>query len=671
MTVIKDYILENTAGNLYWKNREGVYLGCNNNMLRLVQLESIDDLVGKTDRELLTHLLSDDKIRALEVVDQEVMSLGIEKTFEELGMDIHGAPAFYLSKKIPLRDSKGNIIGLMGTSIDITEQKKAALVKQDTTNNTLFIKDFILENAAGNLYWKNTKGAFLGCNNNTAELCHIDSPKDIVGKTNQDLFGDLLNEEQIQALEALDREVIEEGMEKTAEEVGVDKYNKIAYYLSRKMPLRDQHNKIIGLIGTSIDITQQKNAEAAKKVFLENMRHDIRTALAGVVGSASIIQRESAKNDGDQKIIHEYADNLVASAMALNTFLNEILETVRLGAGSFAVEKIPFDLKQCIERVININLAGAKQKGIELSLQYDQTLPRYLISDYKRLQGIFLELIGNALKFTENGSIHISVESLQSPSQEKLERLKISVTDTGIGIDPSQQDTIFTQFTRLSPSYQGVYSGSGLGLFTVKQFIQELKGVITVNSNLGKGSCFTCILPIEAAEPNAAAQLDTPPPLPLQILTQTYKHPSQETSEEATSRTSTANLTADASIKRLLLVEDNSIAANIAMDVLKHLNCLIDHAKNGEQAIRYSAEQRYDLILMDIGLPDISGLEVSKHIRLHQKERNHTTPIVALTAHVGADDQQQCLDVGMNAVLCKPIEARAVQQVLTTLILPV
>jgi two-component system aerobic respiration control sensor histidine kinase ArcB len=514
-----------------------------------------------------------------------------------------------------------------------------------------YIMDYILVRSAGNLYWKNTEGKYLGCNNNMANVCRLKSPKDIVGKTDYDLFSSLLTEVQIRAIQSADLEVIRLGVDKIVEETGVDADGNVAHYLSCKIPLMDSANTVVGLVGTSIDITKQKRAELVKKEFLENMRHDIRTPLAGIVGSAQILKEESKEPK-----TQEYVDSLVTSSNALSEFLNGILETARVGSGEIPLVKHKFDLKKCLTHMVDLNQAKAQQKDLDLQFDYDAAIPNYLLGDSKRVQRIALELITNALNFTHTGCIKVSVQLAQKQGRAYI--IKIIVTDTGIGIPPEQQQEIFTRFKRLTPSYEGTYNGAGLGLSIVKQFIHDLDAEIYVQSEVSKGAVFTCIIPMKKALLNEALGAETIiPSIPLNVT------PIQHNKIQQAAR-SAGNVKPKGLI-RVLLVEDHAIAAKMASYVLESLNCHIDHAPNGQTAITLAGQHRYDLIFMDVGLPDISGLEVTQHIRLNAAAN---MPIIALTAHVDGDDKQHCIDAGMNAVLCKPLIKEKAEDILNAFI---
>ncbi len=338
-------------------------------------------------------------------------------------------------------------------------------------------------------------------------------------------------------------------------------------------------------------------------------------------------------------------------------FLNGILETVRINSEGIPITKNKFELKKCLDSIVDLNLAKAQQKGLDLQLVYDPRIPNYLIGDLRRVHRIALELITNALNFTEKGFVKIRVQLAQKHGQSNI--IKLIVSDTGIGIPFDQQQTIFTKFKRLTPSCDGRYSGTGLGLSIVRQFIEDLKAEIYVQSEMDKSTTFTCIIPLRRAllEEKLGVQAvdlilpkNVVPIAKTQIQEQHLPQPKPE------------------GLSRILLVEDNAIAAKVALHQLKSLDCDIDHAPDGQTAISLAAKHSYDLIFMDIGLPDISGIEVTKHIRLGESSIDNQVPIVALTAHVGGEDKERCLEAGMAAVLSKPLLKETANAILNTFI---
>jgi CheY-like chemotaxis protein/nitrogen-specific signal transduction histidine kinase len=389
----------------------------------------------------------------------------------------------------------------------------------------------------------------------------------------------------------------------------------------------------------------QHNADVANKAkaeFLSNMRHDIRTPLSGIMGFSELLRAET-----NEPRIKEYADNLVASSHALLSLMDEILETVRVSTGDVPAQKKKFDLHQLFQHIEALYKARALEKQLKLSLIWDKSLPHFVIGDKIRIHRIVLELVANALKFTNKGFVSIRVELAKKQGRNFV--MKLIVHDSGIGISQENQQDIYLQFKRLTPSYQGIYKGPGLGLYVVKQFIDDLAGEIYVASELHKGTSFTCIIPLQESLLNDEQGADKE-----QIAIPTYLEP--------TAAMITNNGT------RVLIVEDNRIAQSVARALLTNLSCQVDIAANSYEALEYYDRTVYDLIFMDIGLGEgMDGYEISQKIRNKEDDDRHT-PIVALTAHALDESRQRCIESGIDAVLTKPLTRAQAIDILKTFV---
>lgn len=236
--------------------------------------------------------------------------------------------------------------------------------------------------------------------------------------------------------------------------------------------------------------TKTEAANKAKTEFLENMRHDIRTALTGIVGLSELLTTETDINK-----VHTFSKDLAKSGHELLRFLNEILELIQLSSGEIPLLSRKFNLREILENVLKLYQPKAIQKQLRLTLEIDQTIPNYFIGDPVRIYRILLELLANALKFTPTGAVNLLVRFVKKEGQTAI--IKIFIQDTGIGISKDKQSELFIRFNRLTPAYQGIYKGIGLGLSIVKQFVEDLNGEIYVESQLNKGSKFVCILPLK------------------------------------------------------------------------------------------------------------------------------------------------------------------------------
>lgn len=338
------------------------------------------------------------------------------------------------------------------------------------------VKD-IYPQMVGNIYWKDKQGRYLGCNEGFAKICGLSNSSEIIGKTDQDF---IKNKVHLKTILSIDQSVIESGEEKTVEEIGLDPLGNVALYITKKAPLKDKNNQVIGLIGTSInvtgtsiDITKQRQAELAKLEFLRNMSHDIMTPFTGILGISNILYEE--ESDPAKKIHLEY---LIQSGERLLQLFKQILEISEFGNKELKIEE--FNIKEVITETVTMVAASARHKGLELKIN----CPNQIIkSDKLRVERILLNLLGNAIKFTDSG--HIDVNVVCEP------KFTFTVEDTGIGIPADKLEIIFEKFSKLSESgNHRNFMGSGIGLYIAKQFAMELGGDIDIQSKVGEGSKF-------------------------------------------------------------------------------------------------------------------------------------------------------------------------------------
>ena len=367
--------------------------------------------------------------------------------------------------------------------------------------NQLFL-DNITDSLPQYVYWKDTESVYLGCNKNFATLVGLSSPKEIINKTDHDLNwqtgGDSADTFRQGDLNTISGQSITNHEETLALPNG-----KCLTTIVSKLPILDG-NKVIGIVGCFTDITKMKEKEQelieakkqaeishqVKDAFIQNISHDIRTPLTGIVCGAEHLS--AVLKEGIDKQI---ANNLLASCNSLLKLLNEVIELTKFQSGNMPVYENRFELKAILDDIVNLFTPAIEQKGINLSVGYDDAIAQCLLGDKIRVHRILLSLISNAVKFTDKGSIRINVTLAKQAERKFI--IQFIIEDTGIGIPEEKQDIIFTRFQRLDPAYNGKYKGIGLGLFLVKQFVADLKGEIYVKSEIDKGAKFTCLLPFK------------------------------------------------------------------------------------------------------------------------------------------------------------------------------
>lgn len=490
----------------------------------------------------------------------------------------------------------------------------------------------ILTLVPGILFWKNRNGYYLGCNHNLAKLLKLNSPDEIIGKHNNDLF----DADSAAKLDHADEEVMRSGKERQLEETGHNQFGEPAIYFTQKSPLFNKQGEVIGLLGISIDITERKRIEKelliakekaessnrAKSQFLAVVNHELRTPLTGILGLANELKKkQSVGANLDQTI-----ENLTNCTDYLLTLINDILDFTKLEAGKIAPSAHPINVTELIGEINNVLSGIAKGKNLELITHIDSDLP-CIASDARAIRQILINIISNAIKFTEQGHVEIKVTASERTSSRA--RLNITVNDTGPGIPQDKIQQIFEPFKQLEDTYlrQSSRSGTGLGLAIVKRLCDVIDMTIDVDSIVGKGTTF--ILSGEFDLAPTAYQVAEP------------KAKSQDNSYKTSHPV------------RALLIEDDIIVQHIHKSLLEELGCQVDVSAYGQEALQTYAD--HDIVFVDIGLSDITGFEVIKRLR----QQHHAThiPVIALTGYTGEEERQACMNAGADEVATKPISS--------------
>lgn len=512
----------------------------------------------------------------------------------------------------------------------------------------------------GNVYWIDKQGITVGCNKNVLDMFGFESLKEFKGLTFEDQgkIGGWSKEATL-SFKKDTLEVINTGKAKLNIEEPIIPHadGNLIYFLNSRVPLFDHSGSVIAVVGIGFDITERKNMEKelkeakekaeianrAKTEFLKNMSHDIRTPLSGIIGFAELLNNENNKNK-----INKFTTSLVKSSKELLRFLNEVLESINVASGEINVLNKTFNLKKRLYEVINLYRPKAFEKKINLHFVFDENVPQYVIGDPMRIYRIVLELVGNSLKFTNQGYVKVSVK-LDKKDEFKI-IIRIEIEDSGSGIPAEKQQDLFERFKRLTPSYDGTYNGSGLGLFIVKRFIDDLDGEIYIKSDINNGTKFICLIPLVETVKNDCFEKD----MPFADRALFHEMPIDSLQKKSVIPKSTI---------RVLVVEDQIPSSIVVTEILNCFGCNVDVALDGKTAICFFENNQYDLVLMDIGLPDINGYEVAKKMRLHEKSSNSRVPIVSLTTHFCVEEQQRCLEASIDGIFTKPLLKKTMKDI--------
>ncbi len=365
-------------------------------------------------------------------------------------------------------------------------------------------------------------------------------------------------------------------------------------------------------------------ADRAKSTFLATMSHEIRTPMNGVLGSAELLERETLT--GRQR---QLVSTVRTSATALLRIIDDVLDFSKIEAGRMELERAPFGLRALIEGTVETLRVQAQRKGLELSATVEPGSPDALLGDATRLRQILFNLIGNAIKFTEIGSVRVAARAVTV--DESAVNLSLSITDTGIGMDGAQQARLFQPFAQADSSTTRRFGGTGLGLSIVRRLAQLMGGDVTVSSEPGKGSTFLATVTVER---DLASTSDFAPAPEPQVETPGPAHAG-----------------------RVLAVDDYEVNLEVLAQQLQILGVEVDLARNGIEALTLWRDGSYALVLTDIHMPDMDGFELTRQIRTEEAARadGGRLPIVALTANALKGEAERCLAAGMDDYLTKPL----------------
>ncbi|UCQ53804.1 aerobic respiration two-component sensor histidine kinase ArcB [Edwardsiella tarda] len=521
-----------------------------------------------------------------------------------------------IADRVKAEEARLQVLDTLQHEIDQRELAQVELEQQSA-----LLRSF-LDSSPDLVYYRNENGEFSGCNR-AMELLTGKSEKQLIGLTPRDVYDEDIAQKVIET----DEKVFRHNVSLTYEQWLVYPDGRKACFELRKVPFYDRVGKRHGLMGFGRDITERKryqdaleNASRDKTTFISTISHELRTPLNGIVGLSRILL-DTELNDEQLK----YLKTIHVSAITLGNIFNDIIEMDKLERRKVQLDNQEIDFTGFLTDLENLSGLLVQPKGLNFTLTPEAGLPHKIMADGTRLRQILWNLIGNAVKFTQQGGVSVRVW------REPSDKLFFEVRDTGIGIPRDEQDKIFAMYYQVKDRNGGKpATGTGIGLAVSKRLAQAMGGDIVVSSVAGEGACFT--LSIRAplvAEALSEPQDDEEMPLPA---------------------------------LHILLVEDIELNVIVARSVLEKMGNSVEVAMSGAEALSMFDPQEYDLVLLDIQLPDMTGLDIARTL-CQRYGKAALPPLVALTANV-LKDKKEYLDAGMDDVLSKPLAVPALTAVI-------
>jgi PAS domain S-box-containing protein len=505
----------------------------------------------------------------------------------------------------------------------------------------------VSDNMPSPIYLKDRSGRYLACNLAFERL---------LGRSAQSILGrrvdEVLPSEEARVHDEVDRALLAEGGTRHYEARVTVGPGEVRELLVAKSAVRDERGHVVGVTAALVDITERKAAERAarrglevlrqakeaaeagtraKSEFLAVMSHEMRTPLNAVLGATGLLL--DGPLGAEQR---EQAEMARSAGRALLDLIDDILDFSRIEAGRLDLEKVAFDPRHLLDDTVALVMAEAKGKGLELAGRVEPDVPRRVCGDPGRLRQVLLNLLTNSVKFTDKGRIAAHLELGGRHPGEVVLRLR--VRDTGVGIAPDYLPHIFEPFTQGESATRRRYGGTGLGLAITRRLVELMGGTISVSSTPGEGSEFTCTVQLAAAGPEHGP---APP--------ERRRDPSVDAPRDRP--------------LHVLLAEDNLVNQRVTRAQLQRLECDVDVAGDGREAIAAVARRPYDLVLMDCQMPGVDGFDATREIRRREGD-GRRVPIVALTANALRGDRERCLAAGMDDYLAKPTDLDALREML-------
>jgi PAS domain S-box-containing protein len=593
-------------------------------------------LTGYSLKELsgmhFTTLIADDWLEEVKTKYKNQVKNNIEETNMEFCIRTKSGQVKWVEQSAILISENNEPVGFQCIVKEISERKEMEAVLRkyevELVQNQERLQS-ILDNTTSLMYIKDLDGRYQLVNERFKEVLKV-TDNTVIGKTDFDFA----ERKQAMRFKYSDDEVIRTGKPVQLEEI-IEMEDGKHHILIIKFPLVNANNEIYGISGIATDISERvryeeqlieakRIAEDAKKLqeqFLANMSHEIRTPMNGIQGMTDLLLETNLTTEQADftKTIKRSSDNLLV-------IINDILDFSKIQAGKLTIEKIDFKLHEVIDNIKAIFRYRIHEKGLALRFSVDENIPVVLNGDPYRLNQVLVNLIGNAIKFTNEGNIDVNIAVGKKSAEEIF--LKFSIADTGIGIPEDKINLVFESFTQASTETTRKYGGTGLGLAISKQLLEIQRGTISVESKMNAGTIFTFSIPYGYGATNNSANLKG-------TILKDYH-----------------SLLKD---KKFLVAEDNEVNQKVIMHVLKKAGGTVTIANNGAEAIDFlKKDSNYDLIIMDLQMPEMDGYTATKYIR---NEMKLSVPVIAMTASALKGEKTKCLEIGMSEYLSKPFDA--------------
>lgn len=494
------------------------------------------------------------------------------------------------------------------------------------------------------VYWKNRDSVYLGCNDNFARAAGLEGPAEIVGKTDYDLpWGDA----QGASFRQGDLQVFAGHSLLNFEEPQLQADGKLRTVLASKVPLTDEESSVIGVLGIYNDITEIKETQLAlqrakdraeianesKTQFLSVVSHELRIPLSGILGCAELLKSENL-TETQQK----YTDSILEVGQHLLSIINDILDFSKIEAKQLRLANDVFSLSHVLKELSHTVEPLAHKKDLSFQCVYPDQKDDHFFGDSVALKQILLNIVGNAIKFTDKGFVKMSSQILTNDAQAENCCIRFCIEDSGPGIAEDKQSLIFDRFQQVDTSITRKYGGTGLGLSIAKGLIDLLDGSIYLESLVNEGTKFFIEIPLRRA------------------VNEWHLQPFVHDIQELAATDDQQRIRA-----RILIVEDDKIIQMVYQSLLHKLNCQVSIVDSGLAALNLLKQQEFDLILSDIGLPDISGLDLAKKYQAFAK---HKAPIIAVTGYGDLQNYDELVKCGITDVFVKPISKQILEELL-------